>query len=157
MAADEVVREHLAARYLGDAPARLPEFDLGEAGNAFRQEVRGWLARNWPKERKEAYEARKSMRDYDEAFAREVRQNRMGWPLHGRRNSAPRAFDVRVARLHGGDDPSGNPAAGAPVQAVSWMIYGTPDNKTVPSRIRRGEVIYGMWYSEPNSGSDLAP
>jgi len=42
------------------------------------------------------------------------------------------------------------PRAGAPVQAVSWMISARPSNKSgyLPE-IRRGEVIYGMWYSEP--------
>jgi len=35
----------------------------------FGRRFRGWLARNWPKEPRRHYEARKSMRDYDEAFA----------------------------------------------------------------------------------------
>src|SRR5258708_7276205 len=39
-------REELATSILDDGNS-LPEYDLGPVGNAFRREVRQWLAENW--------------------------------------------------------------------------------------------------------------
>ena len=49
------------------------------------------------------------------------------------------------------------PRAGAPVQAPCSQVYGTPEQQQryLPE-ILRGEAIYGMGYSEPQAGSDLA-
>jgi len=49
------------------------------------------------------------------------------------------------------------PRAGASVQANALMMHGTPEQQQryLPG-ILRGETMYGMGYSEPNAGSDLA-
>jgi alkylation response protein AidB-like acyl-CoA dehydrogenase len=152
------VREELAARYLGDSLAELPELDLGPRANAFRHEMRAWLAEHWPAGRRLAYEAsEKAHREYDAAFARELGSTGwlgLTWPRKfGGLERGPYellAFLEETMRVD-------TPRAGAPIQAASWMIYGTPEQQQryLPE-ILRGEVIYGMWYSEPNSGSDLA-
>ena len=152
------VREELAARYLGERRAELPELDLGPQANAFRQEVRTWLAEHWPAERRAAYEAGKTAhREYDAAFARDLGTTGwlgLTWPKKfGGMERGPYellAFMEETTRVEA-------PRAGAPIQAASWMIYGTvaQQERYLPE-IQRGEVIYGMWYSEPNSGSDLA-
>jgi len=71
-------REELAERHLGERSVELPQYDLGEAGNKFRREVREWLSKHWSPERRAAYEANdKSHRDHDEQFAREMGST--GW------------------------------------------------------------------------------
>jgi alkylation response protein AidB-like acyl-CoA dehydrogenase len=152
------VREELTERYLGKTPTELPELDLGPKANAFRHELRAWLAEHWPAERRAAYEEGSTAhREYDAAFARELGATGwlgLTWPQKfGGLERGPYellAFLEETTRVEA-------PRAGGPIQAASWMIYGTPEQQTryLPE-ILRGEVIYGMWYSEPNSGSDLA-
>jgi alkylation response protein AidB-like acyl-CoA dehydrogenase len=151
-------RQELAERYLGENSAELPQYDLGEAGNKFRSEVREWLSKHWPAERRAAYEANdKSHRDWDETFAREI--GATGWLGL----TWPKKFDglerspYELLALLEETTRAEAPRAGAPIQAASWMIYGDPEQqKRYLPEILRGEVVYGMWYSEPNSGSDLA-
>lgn len=65
-------RSELADRYLGESRTEFPTPDLGRAANALRGEVRSWLARHWPVERRDAYLASEhAHRDYDPDFARE--------------------------------------------------------------------------------------
>jgi alkylation response protein AidB-like acyl-CoA dehydrogenase len=151
-------REELADRYLGETPKELPEFDLGGEGNAFRREVRAWLTEHWSPQRRAAYEAdEKKHREHDSQFAREL--GATGWlgltwlKKFGGLERSPYELLALLEELHRADAPR----AGAPIQAASWMIYGTPEQQEryLPE-ILRGEVVYGMWYSEPNSGSDLA-
>jgi len=152
------VREELAARYLDGGAATLPELDLGARANAFRHEVRAWLAKHWPPERRLAYEeGGLAHREFDPAFARELGETGwlgLTWPKKfGGMERGPYellAFMEETTRAEA-------PRAGAPIQAASWMIYGSPEQQSryLPELLR-GDVIYGMWYSEPNSGSDLA-
>jgi alkylation response protein AidB-like acyl-CoA dehydrogenase len=152
------VREELAARYLGDTPASLPERDLGAKANAFRREVRSWLAEHWPSKRRLAYEeSERTHRDHDAAFAKEVGETGwlgLTWPKKfGGLERGPFEMLAYMEEMTRADAPR----AGAPIQAVSWMIYGSPEQQQryLPELLR-GEVVYGMWYSEPDSGSDLA-
>ena len=150
-------REELARRYL-DEDSEMPEFDLGEAGNKFRREVRDWLSKNWPSERRHAYEeGDDTHREYDEKFARELGAKGwlgLTWPkkFGGMERSAFEllAFMQELERAEA-------PRAGSPIQAAAWMIYGSPEQQEqyLPELLR-GEKIYGMWYSEPDSGSDLS-
>ncbi|MDR7097570.1 acyl-CoA dehydrogenase [Hydrogenophaga laconesensis] len=150
-------REELARRYL-DEDNEMPEFDLGEAGNAFRREVREWLGQHWPKERRHAYEARDTThREYDEELARQLGAKGwlgLTWPqkFGGMERSAFEllAFMQELERAEA-------PRAGSPIQAAAWMQYGTPEQQEryLPELLR-GEASYGMWYSEPDSGSDLS-
>jgi alkylation response protein AidB-like acyl-CoA dehydrogenase len=151
-------REELAERYLGTESAELPQYDLGEAGNRFRGEVRTWLSKHWPPERRAAYEATdETHRDHDAKFAREMGSTGwlgLTWPKKfGGLERSP----YELLALLEETTRAETPRAGAPIQAASWMIYGNPEQQQryLPE-ILRGEVVYGMWYSEPNSGSDLA-
>lgn len=151
-------REELAARYLGENPSSLPELDLGDVANAFRREVRAWLAEHWPAERREAYEASQDAhRDYDPQFARELGKTGwlgLTWPARfGGREGSPSQWMAFLEEMSRADAPR----AGAPIQAAAWMSFGRPEQQAryLPELLR-GEVMYGMWYSEPDSGSDLA-
>lgn len=148
----------LADRYLGAESVPLPQADLGEAGNHFRRKVRAWIAEHWSRERREAYQRTdKTHRDFDRALSKELGATGwlgLTWPKQfgGMERSAYEllAFIEECER-------AGVTRAGAPIQAASWMIHGTPEQQQryLPELLR-GEVMYGMWYSEPDSGSDLA-
>ena len=151
-------REMLAAWYLDGPPRTLPESDLGPAGNDFRAEVRAWLARHWHGPREQAHQRLSYQeREYDREFARELGKTGwigLGWPERfggqGRGAFEQLAFIEAMERADA-------PRAGAPVQAAMLMVHGTPDQqRRLLPEILRGEAIYGMGYSEPDAGSDLA-
>ena len=157
-AGGHAAREALAAWYLDGPPRTLPESDLGEAGNAFRTEVRDWLARHWHGERQQAHlRLGFKEREYDREFARELGKTGwigLAWPERfggqGRGAFEQLAFIEAMERADA-------PRAGAPVQAAMLMVYGTPQQQQrLLPEILRGEAIYGMGYSEPDAGSDLA-
>ena len=152
------VREALAAWYLDGPPRTLPESDLGTAGNAFRAEVRDWLARHWHGERQAAHlRLGFKEREYDREFARELGMTGwigLAWPERfggqGRSAFEQLAFIEAMERADA-------PRVGAPVQAAMLMVHGTPaQQQRLLPEILRGEAIYGMGYSEPDAGSDLA-
>lgn len=151
--------EQLAKHFLDqDGEVRFPEYDLGPAGNAFRQEVRAWLDAYWSGERRARHQ-RLSFREreYDREFARALGQTGwigLNWPKRfgGQARGAfeQLAFMEEMERAEA-------PRAGAPVQAAMLQVHGTPEQQQryLPE-ILRGEAIYGMGYSEPQAGSDLA-
>ncbi|MFM9924558.1 acyl-CoA dehydrogenase [Variovorax sp. H27-G14] len=151
-------REDLAEHFLGDEPHALPRYDLGPQGNAFREEVRAWLRQHWSGERKAAHDRLGfKQREFDRDFARAMGQTGwigLGWPerFGGQARGAfeQLAFVEEMERAEA-------PRAGAPVQAAMLQVHGTPaqQDRYLPE-ILRGEAIYGMGYSEPDAGSDLA-
>ncbi len=151
-------REDVAARYLGETGNELPELDLGGAANEFRREVRAWLAEHWPTQRREAYEmSEHAHRDYEPGFARELGETGwlgLTWPTRfGGQERSPYHWMAFLEETSRADAPR----AGSPIQAAAWMNFGRAEQQEryLPELLR-GEVIYGMWYSEPDSGSDLA-
>jgi alkylation response protein AidB-like acyl-CoA dehydrogenase len=148
----------LAERYLGEGQHSFPEYDLGLDANAFRQEVRSWLNLHWTPERRAAHEhADRTHREFDAAFALELGKTGWlgaSWPKqHGGQERTPFELLAYMEEMNRADAPR----AGAPIQAASWIEFGTPAQQAryLPE-ILRGEAFYGMWYSEPDSGSDLA-
>ncbi|MGI4814435.1 MAG: acyl-CoA dehydrogenase family protein [Janthinobacterium lividum] len=150
-------REELAAYYL-DAANGLPEFDLGAAGNAFREEVRAWLKQHWtPEDQARMHSRPNAHREYDADFAKALGATGwlgISWPKRfGGQDRSPLEYLAYVEELERAEAPR----AGAPIQAVAWMLFGNEaqQQRYLPE-ILRGAAIYGMWYSEPDSGSDLA-
>ena len=152
-------RASLASALLDAEEASLPEYDLGAAGNAFREEVREWLARNWSGERKAAYDAQPFHdREFDAAFARDLGGTGwlgLSWPesLGGQQRSPME----QLAFLEVMERAEAPPRFGASVQANALIMHGTPEQQAhyLPE-ILAGEAMHGMGYSEPGSGSDLA-
>ena len=71
-------RRALASRLLDRDGGDLPEYDLGPAGTAFREEVRAWLAENWTAERKAEFQSRPFHdREFDASFAADL--GKTGW------------------------------------------------------------------------------
>ncbi|WP_445486983.1 acyl-CoA dehydrogenase [Rhodopseudomonas sp. RCAM05734] len=151
-------RDELADRFLGGTPDRLPEYDLGPAANEFRGEVRAWLLEHWSGERRAAHQQPPfAEREYDRAFALDL--GRTGWiGLAWRKHfgGQERSAFEQLALMEEMERAEA-PRAGAPVQAAMLQVYGTPEQrrKYLPE-ILNGKAIYGMGYSEPDSGSDLA-
>jgi alkylation response protein AidB-like acyl-CoA dehydrogenase len=152
------VREALAAHFLDGPPRGFPEYDLGRAGNAFRMEVRAWLDQNWTAAQRENYEASdRTHREWDAGFARALGKTgwlAANWPKRfGGQERTPFEMLAITEEMNRADAPR----AGAPIQAASWIDFGSPAQQAhyLPE-IASGEVMYGMWYSEPDSGSDLA-
>src|SRR5260221_8186224 len=93
----------------------LPAHDIGPAANAFRKEVRDWLAKHWTPERRAAH-LRKPVKErgWDVEFSRLMGRDGwfgVGWPTafggQGRRGTEPVPLLPEIANL------------GAPVQAHS--------------------------------------
>lgn len=151
-------REELAA-YLLDEGQSLPDYDLGVAGNAFREELRGWLAEFWLGERKAKYDALPfEERWFDKEFSRGIGEKNWhaaSWPkaFGGQQRSPLEQFALNEEM-----NLAGTPHMGAgEIQAQALMAFGTPEQKAefLP-RLQRGEIKFCLGYSEPGSGSDLA-
>jgi alkylation response protein AidB-like acyl-CoA dehydrogenase len=151
-------RRRLASYLLDNGGAELPQYDLGPAGNEFRNEVRQWLEANWSGARKAAFDQRPfSKREFDAEFALDIGKTGwigLGWPKEfggqGRSPLEQIAFMETMERAEA-------PRIGAAIQANALMMFGTPEQqqKYLPE-ILRGGAMHGMGYSEPEAGSDLA-
>jgi alkylation response protein AidB-like acyl-CoA dehydrogenase len=150
-------REEMAVWFL-DEGRDFPEYDLGPKANAFRAEVRAWLGQHWSREQQAAMRARPhGHREYDPEFARELGKTGWlgcNWPAKfGGQDRTPVEYLAFIEEMERQEAPR----AGAPIQAVSWMLFGNEEQqRRYLPEILRGEAVYGMWYSEPDSGSDLA-
>jgi alkylation response protein AidB-like acyl-CoA dehydrogenase len=153
-------REDAAARLLDEGPgtAGLPEYDLGPAGNAFRTEVREWLAEHWSGERKAEFDRRPfKEREFDPGFTRALGETGwigLTWPReHGGQQRAAREQIAFIEVMERAEVPR----FGAAIQAQALLQHGTPEQREryLPE-IQRGEAMHGMGYSEPEAGSDLA-
>ncbi|MBL8376812.1 MAG: acyl-CoA dehydrogenase family protein [Burkholderiales bacterium] len=151
-------RAELATRLLDETGGRLPRHDLGEAGNALRDEVGTWLAAHWSGERKAKFDARPFHdREFDAGFARAIGETGwigLTWPReHGGQARTPIEQVAFMEEMERGEAPR----IGASVQATALMLFGTPaqQHRYLPE-ILAGEAMHGMGYSEPQAGSDLA-
>jgi alkylation response protein AidB-like acyl-CoA dehydrogenase len=151
-------RAELADFYLGATARKVPELDLGEAGNAFREEVRTWLAEAWPPERADAFHNRPyKQREFDPGFPRQLGKKGwigLNWPKQaGGQERTPLELIGFMEVIEQAEAPR----AGAPVHGNMLIMKGTPEQQAerLPE-ILAGRAVYGMGLSEPNSGSDLA-
>jgi alkylation response protein AidB-like acyl-CoA dehydrogenase len=151
-------RRELAAWLLDDPEATLPEYDLGAAGNAFREEVRAWLREHWTGPRKAAFDAKPFHdREFDPSFARDLGATGwigLGWPrAFGGQARSPLEQLAYLEVMERAEAPR----SGASVQANALMMHGTPAQQAryLPE-ILAGTAMHGMGYSEPEAGSDLA-
>jgi alkylation response protein AidB-like acyl-CoA dehydrogenase len=151
-------RRALAAFLFDRGGASLPQYDLGPAANALREQAQGWLEDNWSGERKADFDAKPfSQREFDASFARNVGRTGwigLGWPEEfGGQARTPIEQIAFIETMERGEAPR----IGAAIQANALMMFGTPAQQAryLPE-ILRGEAMHGMGYSEPEAGSDLA-
>jgi alkylation response protein AidB-like acyl-CoA dehydrogenase len=151
-------KRSLASSLLDPGGSGLPEYDLGPAGNALREQVRQWLEQNWSGNRKAEFDSKPfSKREFDAHFAHDIGKTGwigLGWPREfGGQARSPLEQIAFMETMERGEAPR----IGAAIQANALMMFGTPEQqrKYLPE-ILRGEAVHGMGYSEPQAGSDLA-
>jgi len=154
-------REGLAESLL-DAGMMTPDLDLGPEANAFRQEVRAWLAEHWTKEDQEAHH-RLPIREQgsDRAFTDAlVHQGWLGvsWPRQwgGQERSAFEQLAFEEEMSYWGA-PTRTFGCGIGIVGPALMAFGSPEQRQrfLPAFLR-GEDMFCLGYSEPEAGSDLA-
>jgi alkylation response protein AidB-like acyl-CoA dehydrogenase len=151
-------RRELAERVTAASAPGLPKLDLGPAGNQFRQEVRAWLDQHWSDERRAAHNALTYReREFDRQFALRLGETGWigaGWPAaFGGQARSPLEQLAFLEEMEMHDAPR----FGAPVHAALLMLYGTQAQRDLYlPEILRGRAMFGIGYSEPDAGSDLA-
>jgi alkylation response protein AidB-like acyl-CoA dehydrogenase len=136
----------------------MPERPVEAAAANFRKEVRDWLSVNWTDEdRLKQKDESLYLRDRNREFARRVGAQgwaALTWPVAFGGLARPVAHQLVLAEEM---ERIGAPRFGAPIHAAAIMAFGTPQQQQEHlGRIRSGDGIYGIAYSEPDSGSDLA-
>ena len=142
--------------------ATLPAHDLDPCVRAFRQEVRDWLAANWHGERQAAHD-RLPFKDrgWDPSFSRLVAQRGwigIGWPEgFGSHPRSPAEQLAYIEEMEYAEAPIKAHNVAENIVGPSLIRYGTPEQQAewLPA-ILRGELTFGLGYSEPEAGSDLA-
>lgn len=140
----------------------LPPHDMGPAANAFRAEVRAWLARHWTPDR-QAEHRRKPFKErgWDAGFSRLMGRDGwigIGWPKafggQGRSATEQIAFVTEMANAGA---PCQAHSTGECIVAQALFLHGSQaqQQEWLPA-IRRGERSFALGYSEPEAGSDLA-
>lgn len=150
------------ARDLLAPGARMPEFDLGEQANAFRREVRDWLATHWDHRYPDdtvgqPLNHRKARQDFSRKLGA---QGWLGvsWPREygGQARSALEhlAFEEEMAYS---EAPVTFHNTAATMIGPTLIRFGSPQQKAhfLPG-IARGDISFALGYSEPDHGSDLA-
>ncbi|MBX9824119.1 MAG: acyl-CoA dehydrogenase family protein [Xanthobacteraceae bacterium] len=140
----------------------LPAHDMGPAANAFRKEIRDWLARNWTAEQRAAH-MRKPFKErgWDAEFSRLMGRDGwigVGWPKpFGGQARNPSEQIVFVTELANAGAPYQAHNTSESIVAPSLFAYGTKEQQDewIP-KIRNGECHFALGYSEPEAGSDLA-
>ncbi|MGE0098002.1 MAG: acyl-CoA dehydrogenase family protein [Hydrogenophaga sp.] len=150
------------ARSLLAPGARMPEFDLGEQANAFRHEVREWLAEHWdhryPDETLgQPVNHRKARQDFSRKLGARGWLG-VSWPREygGQARSALEhlAFEEEMAYS---EAPVTFHNTAATMIGPTLIRHGSAQQKQVflPG-IARGDISFALGYSEPDHGSDLA-
>lgn len=151
-------REALAAWLLDDGGRSIPDDDLGPAGNAFRSEVRDWIAQRWEGCWREQFESRPFHERRPPAGMLAEFGERgwmsLSWPeAFGGQARGPMEQLAFAEELQA----AGVPKPGGDIQAHALMRFGTPQQQAeyLP-RIRAGTLRFCLGYSEPSAGSDLS-
>lgn len=160
-------REDIAGYLLGGnlAPVgqgRLPDLDLGDKANTFRQEVREWLAANWKAAYTEAELAlpvneRLAKKEFSKTLARKGWLG-VSWPEQfggqGRSTFEQLVFEEEMAYA---EAPIGWHLASVNMMGPTIREFGSAEQRErMLPEILKGNVCFCLGYSEPDHGSDLA-
>ena len=155
-------REEVAAFLLRGGGARMPDLDLGPAANAFRAEVRTWLAEHWNAEaRRRSRAAPFAERPIDREFSRRLGEKgwiAVSWPReYGGQGRSPAEQYAFVEEMMYAGAPTAAHICAAELIGPALIAFGTAAQKQefLPA-FQRGERMFGLGYSEAGAGSDLA-
>ena len=144
-----------------NGPMKLPDLDLGEASNAFRLDVREWLAETLTPEYRAARKPLPPQDRYDDReFTRKLGAKGwlgLAWPAeYG--GQARGIFDQLVFQeeMQYARAPQYGHATGVNFIGPALIASGTDEQirRFLPA-ILRGEATFCLGYSEPEAGSDL--
>ncbi len=121
---------------------------------AFRAQVRAWLAENKPDHKLRDFEEQRAW--HKQLYA--AGYIGMGWPVeYGGRNARPMEQAIVGEEMARADAPSGVNGLGIGLLGPTIIHHGTDEQKARYVRnILTADEIWCQLYSEPNSGSDLA-
>lgn len=127
---------------------------------AFRHEVRGWLAAHLPREPLGSYDTREGFQQHRqwEAKLAEHGYSAITWPKElGGRGSSLIEWLVFEEEYWAADAPLRVNQNGLLLLAPTLMEFGTPEQKArfLP-RMARCDDMWAQGWSEPNAGSDMA-
>ena len=139
----------------------LPDFDLDPRVREFRAEVRHWLKENWTESREKRHNQLPFKdRGWDKDFARAL--GAQGWIGAGWRAEdgglglSPAEQLVIIEELELAKTPYGHVVAEMMI-APSIIKFGSEKQRAIYiPKIRAGEIVFALGYSEPQAGSDLA-
>ena len=155
-------RDALATRLLEGGGTALPDLELGERANAFRREVRAWLAEHWNAAARARERARPfHQRGVDPEFSRALgRQGwiAVSWPCeYGGRGLGPLEQFVFMEEMALAGAPLGAHSCASEMIGPALIAFGTAAQKAAfLPRFLRGELTFSLGYSESEAGSDLA-
>ena len=139
--------------------AGLPQYDLGPAANALREQAHAWLDQNWSGDRKADFDARPfSKREFDAEFARDIGKTGwigLGWPeTFGGQARSPLEQIAFIETMERGEAPR----IGAAIQANALMMFGTSGAaaRNICRRSCAAKPCTAWVTANPQAGSDLA-
>ena len=142
--------------------ALLPALDTDPKINAFRAEVRAWIAKHWtPERRAEHLKLPFKLRGWDPQFSREMGKDGwigIGWPReYGGQARSPSEQIAFVEEMANAGCPVQAHNTGESIVAQALIGHGSPEQQAEwLTAIRAGERSFALGYSEPDAGSDLA-
>jgi len=136
------------------------DLDYGEAAEAFRAHVRGWLAAHLPAEPlppMDTAEGAAAHRDWERRLA-DARLSVVSWPAeYGGRGASLLEWLVFEEEYHAAGAPGRIGQNGLFLLAPALFEHGTPEQRArLLPRIARADDVWAQAWSEPEAGSDLA-
>ncbi|MEU4895705.1 acyl-CoA dehydrogenase family protein [Streptomyces sp. NPDC044780] len=136
------------------------DLDLSEADEAFRTEVRDWLAAHVPATPLPSLESAEGFaahRDWEGELAAD-RWSVVSWPTeYGGRGASILHWLIFEEEYFAAGAPGRVSQNGIHLLAPTLFAHGTAEQRArVLPAMARGEVIWAQAWSEPESGSDLA-
>ena len=136
------------------------EFTIPQEAEAFRQEVRAFIEREWPEEmRRQGYRSSEELYNREREFRRKLGVRgwlALSWPKQygGQERSALEYYLFHEEMAYAGAPAS---TTGTGIVAPTLMHFGSEEQRArfLP-RIASGEIDFCLGYSEPDAGSDLA-
>ncbi|MBI2304081.1 MAG: acyl-CoA dehydrogenase family protein [Chloroflexi bacterium] len=139
------------------------DFQFTPEQEAFRQEVREFLARELPPHWEGELEGRETEAgwDFSRQFTKKLAQRgwlTMAWPTeYGGQGRSPIEQTIFTEECSERQAPLGRSHLGVSVVGPSIFIYGNEEQKKkYLGAISRDEIVFCQGFSEPNAGSDLA-